>query len=264
MVDAFEELSFLTRSENRVEVLEELTDGPVRERTLVDRTGISDVTVGRILDDFTDRGWAAETDVGYETSPLGDLLAEDYRRLYGTMDVAARLGPVADLLPLAEMEFDLRLLASARVTDPDEFNAMRTVDRWVELIRGADHIRVVSPPANATKVVSETVVEEVKGRMRFEAVISADYFEPPHGRRDIRDTHREMVEAGAELYQLPPGPTISANVALYDDLATMAGSDDDGTMRVGIESRADPVRDWVRERFETYRDRADRLRLDDI
>lgn len=265
MVDPFGAVSFMTRSENRVEVLAALSEETMTERDLVESTGVSDVTVSRSLEDFLDRGWVVEADTGYELSAVGEVLAADYRRLERSMDVACRLGPVRDLLPLAEMDFDLRLLADARVTDPEQFDAMRTVDRWLELIRGADHIRVVALAANANVVVSETVIQEVADNgMRFEAVLAHDYFDPPEGRPDIRDLHREMLEAGADLYQLPPETAVEASVALYDDLAAVAGFSEDGTLRAGIESRADPVRTWVRDEFRRHRETAVSLSPEDI
>jgi len=77
MADPFEEISFLTRSENRVGVLGTLSEGAYTERELVDETGISKVTVGRITEDFLDRGWVRETEEGYEATRFGDLLTED-------------------------------------------------------------------------------------------------------------------------------------------------------------------------------------------
>jgi predicted transcriptional regulator len=116
MVDAFEAISFLTRSENRVAVLTCLAGGAYTERELVTETGVSDVTAGRILEDFTERGWVTETDDGYRTTRLGGLLAEDYGRLHDSMDLACRLGPAQGLLPTEEMDFDLRRLTEAKVT----------------------------------------------------------------------------------------------------------------------------------------------------
>jgi len=129
MVDPFGEISFLTRSENRVRVLMALADKPRTERRLVDETGISDVTAGRIIEDFADRGWIREDDGTYRMSTVGELVADDYRRLEDSMDLACRLAPVLEYLPLEEMDFEFRHLTDARVSDPERFEPIRAVDR---------------------------------------------------------------------------------------------------------------------------------------
>ncbi len=128
-ISSFGEISFLTRSENRVAVLGTLAEGPHTEYELVEATGISDVTVGRILEDFAERGWVREDEEAYGTTRLGDLLAEDYARFERTMDVACRLGPVLEYPPVDRMDFDLRLLVHGRVSDPETFDSLRAVDR---------------------------------------------------------------------------------------------------------------------------------------
>lgn len=267
MVDAFGAVSFLTRSSNRVEVLGALATGPSTKRELVAETGVSDVTLRRILDDFVERGWVTERAAGdgdpvYETTPLGNLLAEDYGRLVDSADLAERLGPVYDLLPVASMTeaFDLRRLDDARITDPETYDSLRTVDRWLALVRRADHIRVVGPPGSTMGAVVQTVRDEVvDGGMTFEAVVGPGFFEPPEGRPELGPPHAEMVEAGAEVYQLPEGHPAPPCVATYDDLAAVAGFDDSSSMRVGIESTDEVVYDWVVSTFERHREAATQL-----
>jgi predicted transcriptional regulator len=243
MVDAFGEISFLTRSENRVEVLSVLAGETYTERELVTETGISDVTVGRILEDFAERGWivTATDGGGYRASALGELLAEDYRRLEESMDLAARLGPVLDLLPLETMDFDVRLLAEGRVSDPETFDPLTAVDRWKQLLRRTDRFVGVAPAATATTVVTEP------------------YYEAVTNRDETRRHVRAELEAGTDMYLADIEGNFTVSVAAFDDVATVAGYDDAGKVQLGIESRADPVLQWVVDRFESYRADASRL-----
>jgi hypothetical protein len=259
MVDAFDEVSFLTRSANRVEVLSVLARGTYSERELVAETGISEVTVGRILEDFRERAWVveAEEEEGYRASAVGELLVEDYRRFEESMGLAARLGPVLDILPVETMDFDLRLLAEGRVSDPDTFDPLAAVDRWKQLLWQSDEFLGVAPAATATTVVTEPYHEAVTdGDLDFTAVVSPAYYDAVQEQDRTRRLVREELEAGAEMYLADIEGDFSVSVAAFDDVATITGYDEAGRPRFGIESRAEPVREWVRARFDFYREDA--------
>lgn len=264
MVNAFKQISFLTRSENRVTILRTLGGGPYTERELVAETGVSDVTVKRVLEDFTERGWVVETDDGYTTTRLGDLLAEDYARFRESMDLACRLGPVRDLLPLEAMEFDLRHLTDGRVSDPDTLDSIQAVDRRTQLLRRSDRVIGTGTAHDATTLVAEPFREAVvEEDLEFQVVVSKAYYERARSRAELREPLRDILRAGGEMY-LASERVFSASVALFDDLATITGYDDSGDIAVGIESRADPVREWVRATYEGYCSTATPLSVDDF
>jgi predicted transcriptional regulator len=261
MVDAFETISFLTRSENRVTVLRTLGGGPYTKRELVAETGVSDVTIKRVLEDFRERGWAIAVEDGYERTRLGDLLAEDYGRLHESMDLACRLGPVRDLFPVEEMAFDLRHLAAGRVSDPDDHDVMRTMDRARTLIREADHIVVVSNMASES--VAEAVVDAIEDGADYRGVWGAEQVAYARENPSFGRLVAAMLDAGAEIHwteavERPMG------VAAYGDLGTLAGFDESGALRAGIESRAAPVVEWIHETYERYRADATPLTRDDL
>jgi predicted transcriptional regulator len=265
LVDSFGEISFLTRSENRVEVLTTLADRPHTERELVTETDISDVTVGRVLDDFVDRGWVRENEGLYRVSRVGELLAADYRRLEGSMDVACRLGPVLEYLPVAEMDFDFRHLIDARISDPETFDPLRAVDRWKQLIRHSDHVVGTAPVTSATTVVAEPFHEAITEHdMRFEVVVSTEYYETASAKPEMRELLRQQLRAGMEMFLTSEDQEPLPFTATFDEIATISGYDDAGTLRVGIETRAEPVFEWVRETYETYRENARRLTPEDF
>lgn len=265
MADAFDEISFLTRSENRVTVLTTLYHEAYGEQGLVDATGISDVTVGRILDDFQARGWVSIEDGVYRTTDIGDLIADDYQRFHETMVIASRLGPAQDLLPFDDLDFDLRHLTNAEILDPEAVSQLRTLDRWRELIREADRVIGVEPASNAAVVLAEPVHEEVTEHdLDVQAVVANEYVERAKGTPELRTLLREMVEAGAELYIAPDGADITLALATIDDQAAISAFDDSGSLRVGILSSADPVYRWVREAYESHRTDAERLEAQDL
>lgn len=265
MVDAFEAISFLTRSENRVAVLRTLGEGPYTERELVAETGVTDVTVGRVLEDFEDRGWATETGDGYRRTRLGDVLAEDYARLRESMDLVCRLGPVRELLPTEEMPFDLRLLGEGLVSDPETFDALGAVDRWKQLVRQSDRVVGTAGSPTAKTAIAEPFHDAiVDSGVTFEAVVSTGYYETATADPDRRRLAREVVEAGAGLYLAEGVDDFTTELAAFDDIATMTAYDDAGNLRAGIETPAGPVLEWILDTHERLREDARRLTPEDF
>lgn len=265
MADPFEEISFLTRSENRVEVLDTLSQGAYTERELVEETGISDVTVGRIIDDFLDRGWLRETQEGYETTRFGDLLAEDYARLSESMDLACRLAPVRDALPIDEMGFDLRHLTDARVPDPETFDSLQSLDRWVQRLRESDSFLGIAAESQASVAVGRPYRDEVvENEMEFGVVISQAYYEEVNSNPELVGYLREIIEAGGDFYLASEVEDFGFSLAAYDEKAGIVGFDDAGDVRARIETQAEPVREWVCDTYESYREDATRLAPEDF
>jgi biotin operon repressor len=263
MTSPFEEINFLTRSENRVRLLETLTGGAYSESELIERTGISKVTVRRALDAFRERGWVTESDGGYTATRVGEALAVDYGRLEGTMDVACRLGPVVDLLPVEGMGFDLRSLSEVTISDPETYDVLQTVDRWVTLIREADRLEVFT--YRSGRMVAEPVYEEIAdGSLEMDAILAPSELERVRADPATREIKREILEAGANYYVAAEEPAKPYSFGMFGDIAVMTGWNGDSKPQTHIEGRADPLVEWVRGEYEAMKAEAEPLTVDDL
>lgn len=263
MVEPFDEISFLTRSRNRVTLLAALTEGTCTTRELAERIGTSDVTVKRAIDGFHRRGWIREADTGYAATPIGELIAEEYARLSETMDVACHVGPVVDLLPVEEMDFDLRRLSEATITDPDDSDVLEIVDRWITLIREADRLEVFA--YRTGRIVAEPIYEELDaGTLELEAVIPPSELELIRSDPTVREFKRKIIEAGGEYYLAAQDQSKPYSIGMFDDLAGIAGWGKDSKPRVHAESRSEPIVDWVRSRYERAKRNGRPLTVDDL
>lgn len=262
MVEPFQEVNFLIRSESRVEVLSALADRPQTARELVDKIGISETTVNRTLDKLSQRGWVREASTGYETTTLGDMIAADYQRLQESVTIGARLGPEIELLPVEQMDFDLRHLTEARMTDPEERDVLRIIDRWMELIARSNRVRTLV--RDTGKVAAETVSTACSEGLDFEGVLPPRHL--VHVRRTpaLRDAYREIVKSGGDLYVASEDPSKPYSVATFDGLCAIAGFDESGSIKVGIETRSEPVREWVERTYESHLKTAEPLSRDDF
>jgi len=82
MSTPLEELEFLTRSSNRVAVLDALTEAPQNRDRLQERTGVSRVTLHRILTDVETMDWVERDGRTYRATRLGTLVTEEFGELH--------------------------------------------------------------------------------------------------------------------------------------------------------------------------------------
>ena len=76
MTTALDDIDFLTRSEHRVTVLEALVGEPHEYAELKDLTGVSRVTLNRLLAQFEEKKWIVENEQ-YEITAVGEIIASD-------------------------------------------------------------------------------------------------------------------------------------------------------------------------------------------
>lgn len=251
MSDPLEDVAFLTRSPHRVAVLRELADG-LRTRTdLVDATGASRVTVGRILGDFTDREWVARDGDTYRATPLGRLLAADLSRLLDSAAVSQRFRDVLESFPTDEIDVDFRAFADATVTDTDPADPTGPARRYAAVMADADEVRVLSRTAKpaAIRHHRETVVESeqsfaVVHTERSLSAIAAD----PEMTAWLRD-----ISASAQGEHFRTDRPVPVDVMIADETVVLMLSDESGTRPAVVESDAEAVRAWAVETFEDHR-----------
>ncbi|MGM0604962.1 MAG: helix-turn-helix transcriptional regulator [Halobacteriota archaeon] len=258
MIEPHEEISYLVRSENRVRVLEALLGSAKTRREVVEETGISGVTVGRIIAGFLDRGWILVDGDAFETTVVGDLIVADYRRLFDSTDLACRLGPVIEHVSFDEMDFDVRCLTDAAISDPETFDPLRAMDRQMQLFREADRVQAFTH--RLPNFLGEVIYEEViQNDLKLEVVFEAELVDRLADTPTIRSRTVEAIQAGAEIYRADDTDRIPLHAGTFDDLVAIAVHDDAGSICLGIETRSEPIVGWVNNVFEEYREAATRL-----
>lgn len=241
-----EDIAYLARSDNRVTTLDRLAEGSATRRELHDETGISQPTLGRVLDGFVERGWVTchrTNGKEYGITPLGELVAASFEDLYDAVGTMQRLRPIADGLPLDRMDFDLRRLADAEVTLPTGADAMAHFRREDELVADADRVRFLCASAYAPSI--ETYRDRfVGGDQHLEAIITGEALDAAFANPDTAPLIREMAAADTVTVHRYEGP-VSVMLGRIDDVASILPLDDDGVPRAFVESRDPVVRDWV-------------------
>lgn len=250
-----DDIAFLSRSNHRVRVLGELRDEGRTRRELRDLTGISQPTIGRILEGFEERAWIAKNGGGYELTAFGRLLAEEFETFKDTVWAIQQLRDLAPRLPLDEMDFDLRRLGDATVTTPKPTDATAHVRREGELLERTDRVRFLCNQAQPESV--ERYRDwAIEGARQFEAIIAGDAIDAAGDHPTMGSHLADLLAADHVTVYRYDGP-VSIMLGLLDDVASIVPLDDNGVPCAFVESEDETVRGWVADTLESYRTRAE-------
>ncbi len=257
-----DDVAFLARSNNRVDVLDELAADDYTRRELRDITGISQPTLGRILDGFQERAWVAKNGRTYTLTPFGRLLVGEFRALLDTAGTIQQLRDLAPRLPLDAMDFDIRQLADATVTTPKPTDASAHFRREGELLARTDRVQFLCNQAQPETVeVYRDWVVESEGTL--ETIIAGDAIDAAIDHPTMREYLHDMLSSDRVAIYRYDGP-VSVMLGLLDDVASIIPLDETGIPCAFIESDNETVQAWVTGRLETYREEADRLTLEHL
>ena len=252
MTTTLDDIDFLTRSEHRVTVLEALADEPHEYAELKDLTGVSRVTLGRLLAQFEEKRWIVEKEQ-YEITPVGKIIASDLRILLETTELAQELQDVIQWLPAEIMDFDLRRLSDARVATVTNNEPYKPIERAYALCEPASRSRYVG---NGTSVgFARMAADKIpSGDDQFAVVFSPSAIDAIGESPKSAALHQEMIEHGWDIYEYET--TLSISMGVYDGTVLMLLIDTNGTEQGFIESDDPVVRTWAEDTFDQYKKEA--------
>jgi predicted transcriptional regulator len=252
MHSSLDHVEFLSRSENRVRVLDAVHERPRTRNELKELTDASRFTLSRILADFEDRGWIVRAGEQYETTGTGGVVAAEFETLLANLDVAESLDGTLEWLQVEEFDFDLARLQDAEVITPSQSDHTAHIRRPVEVLHASSHVRAIATGVayEMIEAVRETTVE---GDLRLEGVLDAESFEVVRTAPELAALFREAVAAdGTEVFRYDGDETL-VMLILGDDGVLMCGHDDDGPAPGTIETTDPVVRSWAESYFESVR-----------
>ncbi|WP_411965282.1 helix-turn-helix transcriptional regulator [Haloferax sp. YSMS24] len=245
-VDPFATVAFLAGSPNRIAVLQSLVErGPAVRSDIVDDVGVSSVTVGRILDDFSARGWADRNGPSYQVSPVGEIICEEFGLLLKTAESMDHLSRVQPWLP-ADFTIDVRNLATARITVPTWSDSVAPVRRAAELCRGLERLRVAASGI-APDVIKGIRNAAVEDGADVEFVATTTALDVVYGDATMRRWFSEIVTSGGQVYEHPDHSYLMATM---DEMVVIGMNDEMGVPRGLVESADQEVFEWVESRID--------------
>jgi len=260
-LDALEDVGYLSRSANRVVILDALTDGAASRRELAEVTGVPRTTLDRIVNELDDRGWAERTTDGdYVATPAGTHLMQQFSPFLDAVEALQRLGEAVEWLPDEELDIGLEHFRDASVRRPEMGDPVDGVEYMTRLVRDASEFRTLThlvPPTSLLRALSEGVVSS---RLSLEAVSSQTDTNFPSEQPDRRQLWRDMLEADADLY-LCEGP-VPCNLWIIDETVLIKKSRPgsiDESYGAPIVSTDGTVRSWAHDLIDRYRSDATRI-----
>lgn len=256
-----EEVEFLARSENRIEVLRLLAAGSHTRENLVDATGASQATLSRILSGFEERSWIQRQDGTYVATATGRLVACGFTDLLDSLATEQELRGVVEYLPTEELTFDLRHLVDATVTHPTGTRPDAPVGRLLELERHADRIRAFSHAFNERSL--SLVTKRVHDDLSFEGVFSRDAIDALAADPDLRDQLMVLLDAEDTAIRVRR-EEIPLAVTVAGETVHLLVRDASGVLRASIDTGDPSVRSWAINAFDEYWDRGKDLDRTDL
>jgi len=253
-------VTFVTRAENRVDVLLALSAAPATRPDLQEATGIPRATLSRILADFRDRDLAERDGHEYGLTPLGSLLAEEVGSLLGSVEAMLRLADVREWLAMESLDFPVERLADADVVVPSEQDPTAPIRRAEELLGVASEVRLAANsmiPA-CLEAVWRAVTE---GRQTVEWVTTPAALDLVADDPELARRVRDLVESDRASASVHADGFPQA-LFVVDDTVFTPVRDEARTIRGHVETDDEVVRAWAEEAIDAYVREAEPLSAD--
>lgn len=269
-----EDIAYLARSENRVTVLETMTSTVTApgqptpgysRRRLIELTGVSRTTLGRILTEFQDRGWARRNDDGeYVVTPIGEHVAAEFDPLVRSMECLQDLGEGASIIPRSELAdrpedsppISIRHFSDANVRKPDSYDPTFFGRYFANIIEGThlmySMVYVATPQNMLTAIERELQV----GELSVESVFSSSVTDHILTNPDVGPRREHIEQFDVAMYR--HRGHIPCNLFVVDETVFIENSQvdsiPDGTV---IETQNPAVRKWALAVIEQYKEESE-------
>jgi len=250
METSLAEVEFLALSENRVEVLRLLAEGPRDRSELAAETGASQATLGRILRDFEERSWVERRGGEYTATGTGRLVSRGFTDLLDILATERELRGVVEYLPAEELTFDLRHLSDATVTVPSGTRPDAPLQRLLDLEREGEEIRAFSHAFNE-RSLSLTAERAREGDMEFRGVFSQGAIDALASDDELRRVLRQLLDAEDASVRVYDGDVPLAG-SIVDGVVNLLVRDESGVLRAAIDTDDDVVLSWAEDTFTAY------------
>ena len=257
--DALEDIAYLAKSANRLRLLDTLASGSYSRRELDELTGIARTTIGRIVNEFEERGWAERTPDGeYTTTPMGEQAVTEFTPLVESMGTIRKLGNLVVWLQAVEPPLGLHHLSDATVRWPEQDDPMEIIDFFTDLMRDTSEFHTLNhlaPAVTVTEIMRDRLVAD---QLTATFVFTGELVDYIQRRPDRRERWRDCVAAGADVYRYDGA--VPCNLLIFDEREYIAKSQAEyGDQYTMIESDNTAVRAWAREVIETHKTDSKRL-----
>ena len=250
-----EDIDWLTRSTNRVELLELLADQPHSRSDLQEAVGVTRVTMNRMIEDFEERGWVDGPDREPRITPCGRLVLDNFEPLREAAATSQKLSSIQQYLPTDKFDFALSRLGDAEITYSSQFDILAPVERSAEIAVGADRLRVVgNAPDSVHLQKASTLYEDGEGPHSVERVFTSGGLDTIAAKPELSRRLRNIAALDdVECTYFRYDEALSYGLQIADETVVLELFDGQGLIPAVVVTDDETILAWAKERFERYK-----------
>lgn len=233
----------------RVSVFDRLLEEPATRSELQEDLDVSRATLHRIATFLTDNGLAVEGDQGLDLTGAGHVVGTAAVDYVASVRTATELDALLNVMDVDHLpvDLDLDVLRDASVVRPQPAQPALPAQRVIEIADASDRLRGVSPVVlpSYVEVFYRNVLDGVETELILsrQAVEALEESYPAQLSEGIRTEQLDLLVADAVPFGLLLTPSRSA-IAVYDE---------EGVLRLLVESDSEAFDAWVRDVYAEYR-----------
>lgn len=256
---ALEDIAYLSRSTNRVDILDLIATKPHSPREIRETVDASRSTIRRILAELVERGWAERrTDGDIVATVKGEHVVTTFTPLVRSMRAIRVLGEAVAWLPSDDLSMGLHCFSDATVRRGDRTSPSAEASYLHDRLRDASsliNLTSVGPPLSMMKTTRDGVVA---GRLTATTVITRRVLGYLQRQPDQLPLWREYIAAGARVYACEE--EIPCHLFVVDDTVLIGNNQAEAARPCEfIETDDEAVLSWAHETIESFRTNANRL-----
>lgn len=257
--DPLEDIAYLSRSGNRLQILDLLATKPHTSRELRALTDASRSTLRRILAELEERGWVERTTDGHVVAtPKGEHVITAFTPLVASMQAIQELDDAVAWLPREEHSISLQHFSDALVRRSTSTSPMSAVDYLADRLPEGSTFRCLTHVAPPVEVSKAMLADVSSGRLTAEYVLTEELVEYLGNKANRRTRWQQYIENGAHVSRYTGH--IPCNLWVVDETVFVGNSHPEVDQACElIESTDEAVRSWAHDLIESYRTDADHL-----
>ena len=256
--DALQDVSYLTRSSNRVQILGAIARKPLSPREMAEVTGASRSTIQRILSELNDRGWVRRSPEGsHVATSTGTHIVNELVPFVNSIETIRGLGEAVAAIPIDTLSIGIEHIRDATVIQPAPNDPNAPGAYFTNSMRETARLSCVAEIAAPLSLENAMLERVIDGELQSEHILTDRLFQYNCSHSEREQTWKELAHHGADIYRYDG--QIPCNVFILDDTVLLGETPPDGEGCVLIETDSTAVREWAEEFVEKYRTKAVRL-----
>lgn len=254
MADPLEEIEFLARSANRIEVLRTLTEAEYTRRELGYAVDASQPTIGRVLNDLRDRNWITYDGERYRATATGELVADGITGLRDRLATETRLREIIEYLPTDVIDVGLQSFHDATITTPTGTRPNAPIHRMLELLEAADEALLLSHTFNRQKLdcIHDRTID---GTLTTRGVFATEAIQNISEDATLRNRLIEIVATDTAAIRVA-AEKVPVALEVTDDRTHLLLRDNEGMVRASMDTANEDIRAWATTLHEHYWEQA--------